>query len=72
MSYRGKGELDKALEYIRKALVLRPLKTSHLNNYGVILAESGKLDEAKTQWRKVLEIDDNNATAKENLSALER
>ena len=72
MSHRGKGDLDEALVYIQKALALRPHKTSHLNNYGVILAESGRLDEAKAQWRKVLEIDDDNTTAKENLSALER
>jgi Flp pilus assembly protein TadD len=60
------------MEYIRRALALEPLKLSHLNNYGVILAESGKIDEAKTQWRKVLEIDAENVTARENLSAFER
>jgi Tfp pilus assembly protein PilF len=40
-----------------------------LNNYGVVLADSGMLPEAKAQWRRVLEIDPANATAKANLSA---
>lgn len=72
MSYRGMGRLDRALDYIRKAVDLEPHRVSFLNNYGVILAESGNIGEAKAKWRAVLEIDANNKTAKENLSALER
>ena len=55
-----------------RAAELAPANVSHLNNYGVILAENGMLAEAKAQWRKVLEIDPDNATARGNLSALER
>lgn len=72
MSYRGAGDVGKALNYIRRAVELEPLNVSHLNNYGVILAESGRIDEAKAQWRKVLEIDSGNTTARDNLSAVER
>lgn len=72
MGYRGMGDNERALDYIRRALAIDPRKVSHLNNYGVILAESGMIEQAKAQWRKVLEIDVENATAKGNLSAFER
>jgi hypothetical protein len=44
----------------------------HLNNYGVILAESGKITDARAQWERVLSIDPGNTTALENLSAFDR
>ncbi|UCG53171.1 MAG: tetratricopeptide repeat protein [Candidatus Latescibacterota bacterium] len=71
MAYRGVGDLEKAGEYMRKALELQPDNVVHLINYGVILAESGKIPEARAQWERVLEIDPENATARENLSAFE-
>jgi Flp pilus assembly protein TadD len=72
MSYRGRGELQKAREAIERALSLEPRNVSFLNNYGVILAANGMIADAKAQWRKVLEIDGENEAAKRNLSALER
>jgi Flp pilus assembly protein TadD len=72
MSHRGDGNEPRALEYIRRAVELDPENVSLRNNYGVILAENGKIAEAKDQWNRVLEIDGNNATARRNLSALER
>ncbi|MCH7549165.1 MAG: tetratricopeptide repeat protein [Candidatus Krumholzibacteriota bacterium] len=72
LAWRGKGSDARALGLIRRAVELAPESASHLNNYGVILAENGMLDEAKAQWRKVLEIDPENATARENLSAFRR
>ena len=72
LAHRGLGADDRSLEYIRRAVALEPRNPSHLNNYGVILAENGMLDEAKAQWSKVLEIDPKNATARENLSAFGR
>jgi Tfp pilus assembly protein PilF len=71
MAYRGRGDLGKAGDYMRKALQLKPDNVVHLINYGVILAESGKIPEARAQWEKVLEIDPENTTARENLSAFE-
>lgn len=68
LASRGKGDLAAALEHIRKAVELAPDNLVYRNNYGVILAESGMLAEAKAQWRKVLENDEDNATARENLS----
>jgi Flp pilus assembly protein TadD len=72
MSQRGLGDLKGALRSIEKALELVPRNPSYLNNHGVILAENGMIERAKAEWRKVLEIDVGNATARENLSAYER
>ena len=72
MSFRALEDLDKALVYIDKAVALQPDNTVHLNNYGVILAENGRIDEAKVQWEKVLQLEPDNAAAKQNLSSLSR
>jgi tetratricopeptide (TPR) repeat protein len=72
MSHRGIGELDTAVILIEKAIRLHPSSPAHLNNYGVILAESGKIEQAKAQWERVLELEPNNDTARRNLSAFGR
>jgi tetratricopeptide (TPR) repeat protein len=72
MCWRGKGDRKKAVEYLRRAVALEPRDSSHLNNYGVALAEDGMLAQARAQWRRVLEIDPRNAAAKANLSAFGR
>ena len=72
LSYRGKGELEKANLFIEKALEISPQSVEYLNNYGVILADRGMLDHAKIQWQKVLAIDPENKTARQNLSAFDR
>lgn len=69
MAWRGKGDLARSRDYLKRAAAEAPDDPSVLNNYGVVLAESGMLPDAKAQWRKVLEIDPANATAKANLSA---
>ncbi len=68
MASRGQEKPEKAIEFIRKALVLKPDNPVYLNNYGVILAESGKIAEARAQWKKVLQLDPENVTARQNLS----
>ncbi len=72
MAWRGKHDLPRARECLRRAVDLEPRNPSYLNNYGVVLAESGMLAEAREQWRRALEIDPANATARANLSAYER
>ena len=72
MSWRGKGDKQRAVEYLKRAVALSPDDPSHLNNYGVVLAEGGMLPEARKQWHRVLEIEPQNATAKANLSAFGR
>lgn len=71
MAWRSLDEHGRALEYIRRAVELEPRNVSFLNNYGVILAEGGNIDLATAQWKKVLEIDADDATARRNLSVLE-
>jgi Flp pilus assembly protein TadD len=72
MCWRGKGDRKKAQDYLSRAVALSPRDVSHLNNYGVVLAEGGMLPDARKQWQKVLEIEPQNATAKANLSAFGR
>jgi Flp pilus assembly protein TadD len=72
MSYRGEKDLGRAASYLRRALELKPDSVVYLIDYGVILAEDGKIPEAKAQWEKALRIDPENATARQNLSAYER
>jgi Flp pilus assembly protein TadD len=67
MACRGKGDLKEALVYIRKALEIAPQNPVHLNNYGVILAENGMIDEARAQWEKALSLDPGNEAASKNL-----
>ncbi len=69
MAWRGRGDLARARDYLGRAASASPQDPSVLNNYGVVLAESGMLPDAKAQWRRVLEIDPENTTAKANLSA---
>ena len=70
MSLRGIGALDRAVVFSASSVEFDPDNPVRLNNYGVILAESGRIDEAKAQWRKVLDIEPDNAVAKQNLSAV--
>ncbi len=72
MSYRNAGNLKRAASYMQKALEFDPDNVVYLNNYGVILAEDGKIAEAKLQWEKVLRVDPNDATAKLNLSTYQK
>jgi len=69
MSFRGLKRLDRAEVYMRKALDLSPDNVAHLINYGVVLAEDGKIAEAKVQWETALRLDPENSAAKRNLSA---
>jgi Flp pilus assembly protein TadD len=68
LAHRGAGDGRAALDLIAQAVALAPDNPGYRNTYGVILAENGMLTEAKSQWRKVLEIDGENAVARENLS----
>ncbi len=72
LAHRGLGDLALALDHMRRAVALSPDNPSHLNNYGVILAESGMVDDARAQWRRVLELRPGDATATENLSSFDR
>jgi Flp pilus assembly protein TadD len=68
LAHRGAGDSRAALDLIARAVELAPDNPGYRNTYGVVLAENGMLAQAKAQWRKVLEIDGDNAVARENLS----
>ncbi len=72
MSYRGKGDLERANLFIEKALEINPRSVQYLNNSGVILAERGMIDEARVQWQEVLEIEPGNEAARQYLSIFSR
>jgi len=72
MCYRGKKDRKKAIAYLERAVALSPRDVTHLNNYGVALADGGMLPKAREQWKRVLEIEPQNATARDNLSAFGR
>lgn len=69
MAWRGAGDLARSRDYLRRAASQSPDDPSVLINYGVVLAESGMLPDARAQWERVLKIDPDNATARANLSA---
>lgn len=69
MAWRGQGDLARARDYLQRAASESPDDPSVLINYGVVLAESGMLPDARAQWERVLKIDPDNATARANLSA---
>jgi tetratricopeptide (TPR) repeat protein len=69
------GEIEKyheAEEYILQLLAKYPDDTDAINNLGVIYDKQGYYDRAKWQFRKALEIESENITAKNNLDYLER
>lgn len=72
MSFRNAGDLESAADRAAHAVALEPENPVYLNNYGVILAESGRIEAAKAQWAKVLDLEPDNATARQNLSAFGR
>ena len=64
------GDLDKALEWSRRAVAKRPNKPTAMANLAVILAARGELDEAAVLLEQVLLIDPDHTTARENLDRL--
>ncbi|MCZ6766389.1 MAG: tetratricopeptide repeat protein [bacterium] len=69
MSYRGLGDLSRAGNTMQRAIELAPRNVIHLINYGVMLAENGNIEAAKAQWERALELEPENALARQNLSA---
>jgi tetratricopeptide (TPR) repeat protein len=47
---------DKALEYFRKAISLAPNRIIHHAEYARALEQMGRANEAKAEWRKVLQL----------------
>ena len=69
MVVRAQGRTAEALPLLREAAALAPRDVAILDNYGVLLAESGDLSGAREVWERVLAIDPGNAAARDNLAA---
>jgi len=69
MALRGAGRTPEAVPLLAEAAAKAPRDVGVLNNYGVVLAETGDVPHALETWRRVLEIDPGNRVARENLLA---
>ncbi|MBV9491949.1 MAG: hypothetical protein JO069_19820 [Verrucomicrobia bacterium] len=47
---------EQAFDYFRKAIALAPHNVGYYAEYALALEKSGRVQEAKAQWRKVLQI----------------
>ncbi|MDY6969319.1 MAG: tetratricopeptide repeat protein, partial [Spirochaetota bacterium] len=68
LTYRHKKDLEKAQETIRKGLEIDPNNINNRLLYGNILFEQVKYEDAKLQYKKVIELDQNNSGALHNLA----
>jgi Tfp pilus assembly protein PilF len=69
MAVRSTSGAEAALPLVREAAERAPRNTNVLNNYGVVLAECGRVDEARDVWLRVLRVEPANVTARQNLEA---
>jgi tetratricopeptide (TPR) repeat protein len=63
----SKGSKSKAAAYYKKTLAINPSNSDALTNFGALLGNQGKLNEAEAQFRMALELDPDNQVAKKNL-----
>jgi Flp pilus assembly protein TadD len=63
---RAEGDGAGAIEAAHRAVELSPQAPSYWVNLGVVLAENDRVDEAMAAWGKALELDPDNAAAREN------
>lgn len=69
-AYRLKGDLDFAINVLRKAQALQPANSAILNTLAFTLDTAGQKQAAGEQYRKLLELEPNNPTALNNLAYL--
>jgi len=68
--YSVSGDQVKAEAILRKALIVEPLNEAANLNFGLLMAELNKMDEAEIAFRTVLKVNEKNATAAYNLSII--
>jgi Flp pilus assembly protein TadD len=69
VALRGEGRAADAVPVLRDASQRAPRDVGILNNYGVVLAETGDVPAALDVWRRVLALDPANTVARDNLAA---
>jgi Flp pilus assembly protein TadD len=68
----SKGSKSKAADYYKKTLAINPRNSSARTDFGALLGNQGKFDEAEVQFRMALELDPGNQVAKKNLGMVIR
>ena len=63
----SKGSKSKAATYYKKTLAINPSNSKARTDFGALLGNQGKLDEAEAQFRMALELDPDDQVAKKNL-----
>ena len=64
------GRLDNTIELNRRAIMLDPLSLRPLSNLGLSYKDAGRLDEAKTTFQKLVELNPNYPGAQMNLGEI--
>jgi len=66
------GRFDTALIYLREAVDLEPDSAERMNDFGVILAQLGRYDEAESAFRQAIMLDPSHELARENRERLKQ
>jgi len=66
------GQLTKAVETLERAVELLPGSVETHLNLGVVYSKLGRHDEARREWKRIIELDPRNEEALRYLSALDR
>ena len=66
-SYQGLKQMDKALEYYKKAFAIAPTNSDIAYSIGAIYVNSQNYNEAKNYFEKAIKLNPNNTLAKEGL-----
>ncbi len=66
------GNYEKAFQHLRQSVSINPNDPEVFNNLGVILANAGQAEEAKTAFNAALQIDPQYTQAKDNLKLLQQ
>jgi TolA-binding protein len=72
LKHTNAGELDKALELLKKAIAEDPKHINSYNTLGSVYRQQGDLDAARKTWRAALGIDPDNTTARQCLEAAKK
>ena len=67
MALVARGQARPAIAHLFRAVELQPEFVQARNNLGILLARSGRLDEAIEQFRQALEIEPGSAEVRRNL-----